>query len=346
MSRNSSGVYTLPTGNPVVTNTLITTAWANPTMADLASELTNSLDRNGRGGMLAPFKLIDGSAAAPAFSFQTEPSTGFYRYALNDFRVSVGGSDVVKFTPTGLSVNQGLGVAGNFSVTGQLNGPLNFGGFKGTGAADPTAAQDLATKAYVDQRTPVGGMIDFAGVAAPAGWLLCDGSAVSRTTYAALFAVIGTTWGVGDNSTTFNLPDLRRRVTIGSGGAAISGPGNTVGSVGGEETHVLSQAEMPSHSHPINISDPGHAHGVYDPGHSHTTNIAVLRNLSSATGYTILVQPGTIDPNNPCATTASSTGIGIYGNSTGVTASSTAVGGGGSHNNMQPSAVVTKIIKY
>lgn len=64
---------------------------------------------------------------------------------------------------------------------------------------------------------PSGAVTEFAGATAPAGWLLCDGAAVSRTTYAALFNAISTTYGVGDGSTTFNLPDLRGRVAVGKG---------------------------------------------------------------------------------------------------------------------------------
>lgn len=78
----------------------------------------------------------------------------------------------------------------------------------------------------------------FGGTAAPAGWLLCDGSAVSRTTHAALFAVIGAAYGPGDGSTTFNLPDLRQRVPL---GLAASGTGSGMGDTGGaiDHTHDL-----------------------------------------------------------------------------------------------------------
>ena len=79
----------------------------------------------------------------------------------------------------------------------------------------------------------------YGGSAAPADWLLCDGSAVSRTTYSGLFAIIGTTYGVGDGSTTFNVPDMRSRIPR----------VDTRGSTGGAETHVLTEAEMPAHTH-------------------------------------------------------------------------------------------------
>lgn len=105
---------------------------------------------------------------------------------------------------------------------------------------------------------PAGAYIPFGGSTAPAGWLLCYGQAVSRTTYAALFAAIGTAHGTGDGSTTFNVPDLRGRVPAGKdnmGGSAASRlttagsgvDGATLGAVGGAETHTLTTAQMPAH---------------------------------------------------------------------------------------------------
>ena len=75
--------------------------------------------------------------------------------------------------------------------------------------AIPTTALQAATKSYVDQVLPAGSLMAYAASSAPTGWLLCDGTAYSRATYATLFAVIGTTWGAGDTTTTFNVPDLR-----------------------------------------------------------------------------------------------------------------------------------------
>lgn len=104
----------------------------------------------------------------------------------------------------------------------------------------------------------IGTVCDFAGSTAPSGWLLCYGQAVSRSTYAALFGAIGTTYGTGDGSTTFNVPDLRGRVSAGveaMGGSAAGRIGNAVtgsmasvalGGVGGEAYHTLNQTELPS----------------------------------------------------------------------------------------------------
>lgn len=97
---------------------------------------------------------------------------------------------------------------------------------------------------------PPGVVLDFAGSGSPPpGFIFCDGAAISRTTYANLFAAINTTWGIGDGSTTFNVPDFRRRVCMGSGGTGTGTIGSTVGSNGGEESTALTAANNGAHSH-------------------------------------------------------------------------------------------------
>ena len=152
---------------------------------------------------------------------------------------------------------------------------------------------------------PTGTVLDYGGTTTPTGFLACDGAAVSRTTYSDLFTAIGTTWGAGDGSTTFNVPDLRRRTAIGSGGTQVSGPLTNVGNTGGSETHALSTSEMPSHSHTV----PGKTHGTAS-GHRDTTKFSGAS--SAASNFTVSIS---------------------------------STGGGGAHNTMQPSAVVLKIIK-
>ena len=105
-----------------------------------------------------------------------------------------------------------------------------------------------------------GMLMPYAGASAPTGWLLCYGQAISRTTYADLFTALGTTYGVGDGSSTFNLPDLRGRVVAGQddmGGSSANRltdqtgglNGDTLGDTGGSETHTLTEAQLPAHSH-------------------------------------------------------------------------------------------------
>lgn len=92
---------------------------------------------------------------------------------------------------------------------------------------------------------PVGGWIPYGGTTAPTGWLLCDGSQVSRTTYKSLYDVIGTMYGAGDGSTTFNVPDFRGRFVLGK---AAAGTGSTLGSTGGSIDHTHTG---PSHTHSV-----------------------------------------------------------------------------------------------
>lgn len=97
---------------------------------------------------------------------------------------------------------------------------------------------------------PSGTMLDFAGTVVPDGYLGCDGSNFSRTgSTASLFAAIGVTWGVGNGTTTATLPDFRRKVAVGSGGAGTATLAATVGSTGGEESHVITTAESAAHVH-------------------------------------------------------------------------------------------------
>lgn len=133
---------------------------------------------------------------------------------------------------------------------------------------------------------PAGAIQPYAGAAAPAGWLACDGTAVSRSTYSRLFAAIGTTWGAGNGSTTFNVPDLRGRAPIGAGtGAGLTA--RALAGSGGAETVTLTTATMPAHGHSFSggsaasSGDHGHAssgdHGHGSSGdHSHS--------LSGSTG--------------------------------------------------------------
>lgn len=128
---------------------------------------------------------------------------------------------------------------------------------------------------------PAGAIMPYAGTTAPAGFLFCQGQAVSRTTYARLFDAIGTTYGVGDGSTTFNVPDLGGRVAAGreasatrltSGGSGIDG--DTLGATGGTETVALVATDLPELLLPAGTGVPGSqtSRGVFGDG----TNVGTI----------------------------------------------------------------------
>lgn len=186
-------------------------------------------------------------------------------------------------------------------------------------ADDPAAARatlDVASVAETEgvaasavlSVVPPGVISLFAGEAAPVGFLLCDGAAISRETYADLFAAIGTGYGSGDGSTTFNVPDLRGRGPIGVGtgtGLTARARGATVGA----ETHTLTSAQMPAHRH---------LEGGY------------LRDNAGANDYEV---------------PESGTRPGSYGGGQLARYYTDNTGDGEAHNNMQPSLAVTFIIK-
>lgn len=126
MPRNSSGTYTLPAGNPVVPNTLIETTWANPTLGDVASALTDSLDRFGRGGMLAPMRFVDGTVTAPSMAFSSETTLGLFRPSSGTLAIAVGGVARWTLTAALLTIQPPVLFQGavTFSAGATITGPV------------------------------------------------------------------------------------------------------------------------------------------------------------------------------------------------------------------------------
>ena len=171
MPRDSSGNYTLPAGNPVASGTVILATWANDTVGDLGNETTNSLSRNGQGGMLAPLQFVDGALLTPGITFVLEPTLGFYRAGVNDMRAAVANRDSARFTLVNqLEVSRDYGggltwypVLDTFQgqelqdqITqnaGDVSLKVNRAGDTMTGqllGITPVAAADLTRKDYVD----------------------------------------------------------------------------------------------------------------------------------------------------------------------------------------------------
>jgi len=181
---------------------------------------------------------------------------------------------------------------------------------------------------------PVGGSIDFWGGSAPnSSFAFMYGQAISRTAYATLFSIFSTTYGPGDGSTTFNIPDLRGRVVAGKddmGGSSASrltlsyfgGAATNLGATGGSESHALTIAQLASHTHLNTLSDPGHVHSYQR---------AEFGEQKPASGG-----------NAPFATYSSqNTGSAT----TGITINNVAAGGGNGHNNTQPTIIANKLLR-
>ncbi len=263
MPRGTDGTYNAPAGTLVNGGDTILVSQHNPFVNDVSQALTNSLDRNGSGGMRAA---------------------------------------------------------------------LSMGGFPIQNVGQGSNSNDAATVGQISSVSmPAGAVVDFAGSTAPSGWLLCFGQAVSRTGYAALFAAVGTQFGAGDGSTTFNLPDCRGRVSAGKddmggtpAGLLVSAVNGTViGAKGGAESCTLETIHMPSHSHAASADVQGeHSHTIQGRAGSDTSGIYVggastvdnIKSTNPAGSHTHAI---TVNP----------------------------TGGGQAHNNTQPTIIFNKIIK-
>lgn len=197
----------------------------------------------------------------------------------------------------------------------------------------PTDATKWAqVSVSTESGVPVGAMMAYGGALAPDGWLLCYGQELNRTTFAPLFAAIGTRYGAGDGINTFNVPDKRGRVSVGRdnmGGAddgtgpaanritnAVAGfVGTQIGAAGGNQN-------VQSHSHTATVTD---------PGHTHTTNIPTTTGQVTGGGG----NPTAYGPIVPYTSSSNTTGISV----------SNSTFGSGSSGNVQPSQVDTWIIK-
>jgi microcystin-dependent protein len=209
-------------------------------------------------------------------------------------------------------VSGGAGIAGNVNVAGQIVTPTMPAGTSNTA---------VATTAFViNNSVPTGALLMWSTGSVPSGWLLCDGAAVSRTTYSTLFGVIGTTFGSGDGSTTFNLPDYQNRAPFGAGGLYALG---TTG--GSKDAVVVSHSHTATSTSTSTVTDPGHRHQV---GTGNRDSVgSLLSTLVSGSGTN---------------TSLANTGISVA-TSTSTTVNST--GSSGTDANMPPYLAINFIIK-
>lgn len=296
MARNGSGTYTKV--NTFVASNPITASGHNQNWDDIASEMTNSVAADGQTSMTGPLKAASGTVSAPSLTFASDTNTGIYRIGSDNLGIAANGAKVVDVATTGVAVTGDL----------EASGVVKQAGFS---------------------LLPVGVIVPYAGSSAPTGYLLCDGSAVSRTTYATLFAAIGTAYGSGNGTTTFNVPDLKGRVPAGKESSAtrltatyFGGDSTALGATGGSESHELTEAQLAEHDH-----------GVTDPGHEHTLS-QTQKGTSTTPG--VLVYFGSVNSGN------ASLGSTAQSNTTGITVNN--AGSGDAHNNTQPTIIVNYII--
>jgi microcystin-dependent protein len=213
------------------------------------------------------------------------------------------------------------------------------------------------------------GDIKMTGCAtAPTGWLMCTGAAVSRTVYANLFAAIGTAFGAGDGSTTFNIPNTENVFIVGAGGIyGLAGGGGLATQTTTIAGTALTTSQLPAHNHGINdpghshgVSDPGHSHGISDPGHLHSASSGQFMGLTSGafgsnTGGSNVGQ-NPIGSNTANATTGISvntatTGISVNTATTGISTQNAGAGATHTHTatnttNLPPYLGLNFCIKY
>ncbi len=255
----------------------------------------------------------------------------------------------------GIGTNQPharLDVSGNALIQDTLTvqGVVNVSSNRVTNVGTPSASSDAATKDYVDSSIssalPSGSVIAYAGSSAPGGWLVCNGAEVSRATYANLFSALGTTYGAGNGTTTFNLPDLRGRVVLGVGqGSGLSN--RSLASNYGTENAQLAVENLPSHVHSID-----HNHTINDPGHSHASSVppgsfGLIRRSSSGEAVT---PTATDDGGSGSEPDVNTTPAAIPSTTTGITvnavsANSGATGSGTAFSIVQPAIALNYIVK-
>lgn len=264
------------------------------------------------------------------------PRNGDGTYSLPSGTIVASGETILpsQHNPAFNDVAEAIGNSIDRDGRGGMRAPLNMGGNIIQNAAPGVAGTDLATVSQLTgSNFPPGFIGDFAGPTAPSGWLLCGGQSVSRTTFAALFAVIGTTYGSVDGN-SFNLPDARGRVSAGLdyavGGVSanrltsttLTPNGTTLGATGGSQTHTLTEAQIPAHAHGGVTSTTG--------AHTHP---------ESGVSGSVPVPDGTIaySAGNPTPTMTGSAGDHSH--------TIPSSGGGQAHPSVQPTILFNKIIK-
>ena len=260
---NATGAVTFDSTLEVTSAITATGGVVGSVTGDVTGNVTGDLTGDATGDLTGNIKTTDASATVTTI-----------------LNANVGSDDAATFTG-----NVTGDLTGN--VTGDITGNVTATSVIADGVTASTQASGdnstkVATTAYVDSLTtvPTGALTQYAGGSAPNGWLVCDGSTVSRSTYSDLHALLkdvgGTdnyAYGNGDGSTTFTLPDLRGRIPVGVGQQTSgkwdsaeedysgSGTNFVLAATGGTEDHKLLTAELPSHSHAVEANSQNYVDG-------------------------------------------------------------------------------------
>jgi microcystin-dependent protein len=211
----------------------------------------------------------------------------------------------------------------------------------------------FAATSATGTNVPTGSLFQYAGATAPSGYLLCYGQAISRSTYSALFAIVSTTYGTGDGSTTFNLPDCRGRVPAGKddmGGTSanrltgLSGGlnGDILGATGGSQSHTLVTGELASHTHSLAT---GSGSGTASLNVNTQVSTAVSPNANTLTGVDSVSGRVALGRGYPTGTGNFTTTVTPTISSITLSGTSGTAGSGDAHNNVQPTIIFNTIIK-
>lgn len=221
-SRNGSGTYSLPSGNPVVDGGIISSAWANNTLSDIATELTSSLDRSGRGAMLSQLKLSSGTAGAPGLAFSSETTSGLYRSASNDLALSIAGTARQHWTATTSTISADTTVNAATTNGNAVAAAANSGGW-GNGL------YCSGGNAVGDGGVGGNGILAYAGTYGTAGGYFVGGANTGTTAggYGVFSAAYTNKGGIGTISYGGGVADG------GTGGDGLRGYGGTGGTSGG-----------------------------------------------------------------------------------------------------------------
>ena len=235
------------------------------------------------GGTMTGQLLADDSAGAgaPAISFDGDADTGIFRVGANTIGFATAGVERVEISDAGLDMSNGLPIrfqdssgapfvalkspsSVSSNVTFTLPGADGSNGqmlqTNGSGALSFTTVQGV----------PSGSVFCMAVATVPSGYLECNGAAVSRSTYSVLFAVIGTAYGTGNGSSTFNLPDLR--------GEFVRGFDNGRGVDNGRSIASSQSSQFGQHNHNVSASS---SSSVTDPGHQHSMSVGFFNSVNS-----------------------------------------------------------------